>query len=213
MRILVIEDTQKHLNDAKKYVKGLVGCMVDFATTLCEAEELLMQNQYDGVISDVFFPAKAGTSAETFMNAIAINSLLIAMGVHHVFNTAGNHHGRKYKGFIWKTPHNPLTESEEDHRSGEYGRRPCYDFRTTGMIIEAYPNDSDGEKDAKQWQAAFRYILLAQTLLGLPDKGEGVVKDAKELRGFPYGEYGGLTKSFAECSHPFVVETFQKFNA
>lgn len=205
MRILIIEDTEKHLNDARQHSKRLVGCTVDFATTLAEAVELLQKNSYDGVISDVFFPAEAGVSAETFENAIAVSTKLVEMGVHHVFNTSGNHHGRKYQGFVWKTPRATHTDNPDN-------RDACYDFRATGMVIEAYPEDSNADKDTKQWQAAFRYILLVRALLQLPDKGESIVKDAK-LDGFPRGEYGRLTKSLAGCSHLFVVETFQKFNA
>lgn len=203
MRILVIEDTKKHLNDGRQHSEQLVGCTVDFATTLAEAMELLQKNSYDGVISDVFFPAEAGASVETFENAIAVSTKLVEMGVHHVFNTSGNHHGSKYEGFTWKTPKATYTDDPKGNK---------YDFRTTGMIIEAYPENSEGDKDTKQWQAAFRYILLVQALLQLPDKGESIVKDA-ELHGFPYGEYGALTERFAKYSHPFVVETFQKFNA
>lgn len=199
MKILVIEDNAKHVDDAKKYMFGLVSVETDFATTLAEAMELLQKNNYDGVISDVFFPAETGASTETFENAIAVSTKLVEMGVHHVFNTSGNHHGRKYQGFIWKTP-------KAVHNDN------YYHFLTTGMIIEAYPKDSNADKDTKQWQAAFRYILLVHALLQLPDKGESIV-NAAELRGFPYGEYGELTERFMQCSHPFVVETFQKFSA
>jgi len=200
MRILVIEDTEKHLNDGRQYSGQLLGCTVDFATTLAEAMELLQKNSYDGVISDVFFPAETGASTETFENAIAVSTKLVEMGVHHVFNTSGNHHGRKYEGFVWKTP-------KAIHNDNNYH------FLTTGMIIEAYPKDSNADKDTKQWQAAFRYILLVQALLQLPDKGASIIEaSADDLRGFPYGEYGGLTEIFEKCTNPFVVETFQKFN-
>lgn len=200
LRILVIEDTEKHLNDARTYSGRLTGCTVDFATTLAEAMDLLQKNNYDGVISDVYFPAKTGASAETFENAVAISKKLVEMGVHHVFNTAGNHHGRKYQGFVWKTPR-AIHNDNNSH------------FLTTGMVIEAYPKDSDAEKDTKQWQAAFRYILLVLALLELPDKGQSIIKSGEDFRGFPYGEYGDLTERFAKYSHPFVVETFRKFNA
>lgn len=199
MRILVIEDTEKHLNDARRHSEELAGCTVDFATTLSEALALLQNKNYDGVISDVFFPEDSGASADTFENAITISTKLAEMGVHHVFNTAGNHHGPKFDGFLWKTP-------KAVHNNDSYH------FLTTGMIIEAYPEDSNTDKDTKQWRAAFRYILLVHELLKLEDKGESIIKDA-ELRGFPYGEYGDLTEIFQKCTNPFIVETFQKFTA
>lgn len=200
MRILVVEDNAKHLNDARQYSQQLIGCEVDFATTLAEAMELLGSKIYDAAICDVFFPASAGGSAETFDNAIAINIKLVALGVHHVFNTSGNHHGENYRGFLWKTPvavHN----NEISH------------FLTTGMIIESYPQ-RDTESDTKQWQAAFRYIILALALLQLPDKGERIIEaDDRIYFGFPYGDYGQLTRQFARSDDPFLVETFKKFNA
>lgn len=197
MKILVIEDNEKHLNDAREYSSKLVGCTVDFATTLTEAMGLLQRNSYDGVISDVFFPAEEGGSAETFENAITLSAKLVEMGIHHVFNTDGNHHGEKLRGFVWKTP-KAIHNDEIDH------------FLTTGMLIEAYPEDLDGSKSVKQWQAAFRYILLVQAVLQLPDKGESISTGGS----FPYGDYGKLTERYESCSleDPFVREIFRRFN-
>lgn len=203
MRILIIEDSEKHLKDARKHVVTLKGCKVDFATTLAEAMDLLQKNHYDGVISDVFFPATTGASAETFENAITLSAKLIELGIHHVFNTAGNHHGKEYEGFLWKTPM-AIHNNNNSH------------FLTTGMIIENYKGDSS----RKQWQAAFRYILLVLALLQLPDKGHGVIAESnvsdsidEERSGFPYGEYGELTKKFKKCTHPFIMKVWQKYNA
>lgn len=202
MKILVIEDNEKHLNDAREYSSKLVGCTVDFATTLAEAMGLLEKNSYDGVISDVFFPAEAGGSAETFENAITLSTRLVEMGVHHVFNTDGNHHGRKLMDFCWKTP-------KAIHNDNNYH------FFTTGMLIEAYPKDPDGSKSAKQWQAAFRYILLVQTVLRLPDKGEAIWHSGSfPSGGFPYGDRGELTEMYERYAleNPFVGEIFRRFN-
>jgi len=203
IRLLVVEDTSKHMDDARRYAQQLVGVTVDFASTLAEAMELLQKNAYDGVICDVFFPAAAGASTETFENAITLSTKLVEMGVQHVFNTAGNHHGRKYEGFIWKTPRVIHTENPDD----------CYDFRTTGMIIESY--ESDADTDSKQWEAAFRYILLVKELLQLPDKGTQIINKecGDAFCGFPYGDYGELTERLRNCSHSFVVEVFKKYNA
>lgn len=201
MRILVIEDNMAHLIQAKAYAKRLKGCTVDFAVALDDAMRCLHKDRYDGVISDVFFPAKIGGSADTWENAVTISATLVEMGVHHVFNTAGNHHGTMFGGFLWKTP-------KAVHNGDNYH------FLTTGMVIEAYPEDEETEKDTKQWQAAFRYILLVQALLQLPDKGMGIIARVPDaFHGFPYGEYGQLTARFEVCSDPFVVEVFRKYNA
>lgn len=205
MRILVIEDSEKHLADAMQYAGTLTGCSVDYVTTLSAALDMLQKTAYDGAICDVFFPTEIGGPVDSFVNAIELSKKLVEMGIHHVFNTSGNHHGRKYAGFTWVTPRATYSDNPED-------KGKCYDFRATGMIIEAYPDNSNADKDTKQWQAAFRYILLVLALLQLTDKGVKVIEDA-DLRGFPYGDYGRLTKDFEQCSHPFVLKTFRQFNA
>lgn len=200
MRILVIEDNMQHLVQAKACAQRLKGCTVDFAVALNDAMRCLRKNSYDGVISDVFFPAKIGDPADAWENAVTISATLVEMGIHHVFNTAGNHHGTMFNGFLWKTP-------KAVHNGDNYH------FLTTGMVIEAYPEDEEMEKDTKQWQAAFRYILLVQALLQLPDKGASIIaRDPDTFDGFPYGEYGGLTSRFDRCEDPFVVEVFRRYN-
>jgi CheY-like chemotaxis protein len=199
MRILVIEDSPKHLEDARRYAQQLAGCTVDFATTLAEAIDLLTANNYDGAISDVFFPTETGASADTYESAITINDRLLKLRIHHVFNTAGNHHGDKFQGFIWQTPV-PMYGEHNGH------------FLTTGMMIEAYPSNRNAEKNTKQWQAAFRYILLVLSFVPLPDKGREIIEQ-HNLGGFPYGDYGQLTQRFERCDHPFVVDVFRRYNA
>ncbi len=60
VKILVIEDSLKHINDARNIIDGVIietyKIVADFATTYVEAMELLRNNKYDGIISDVFFP-------------------------------------------------------------------------------------------------------------------------------------------------------------
>ena len=60
LRILVIEDNEKHLVDVRKATDkaqavGLID-KADIATTYEEAIALLDVHQYDGIISDIFFP-------------------------------------------------------------------------------------------------------------------------------------------------------------
>jgi hypothetical protein len=200
IKILVVEDSEKHLHDAQEYSGGLSNCEVDFATNLADAMELLRQKNYDGVISDVFFPEESGASAETFENAIIFSNALVALGIHHVFNTSMNHHGSRIRDFAWKTPRAVHNDNK-------------YHFFTTGMLIEAYPENGEAEKDMKQWQAAFRYILLVKALLEIPDKARQA--ELVKCGGFPYGDYGKLTKQLEDWSQsmPFVAEVFRKYNA
>lgn len=208
MRILVLEDNTKHLGDAKAIAAALNGCHVDFATSQEEADALVKANTYDTAILDVFYPATAGGSAESFDNAVAFSKRLTDAGIHHVFNTSGNHHGMKYDDFCWKTP---VAIHNDDK----------YHFLTYGMIIEAYPEDSDGDKDTKQWQAAFRYVILVHEMVKLEDKGNSLIESvlsedkykSQLLRGFPYGEYGKATERFetaARVSEP-IAKIFSRY--
>lgn len=59
LEILVVEDNEKHLADAREYFKGIeakADVKVTYASTLKQAEELLKNNKFGGIISDVFFP-------------------------------------------------------------------------------------------------------------------------------------------------------------
>lgn len=55
MRILVVEDNPKHLQDARIFFTSQL-IDVDYASTLSDAENLLGSGQYEGLISDIFFP-------------------------------------------------------------------------------------------------------------------------------------------------------------
>jgi CheY-like chemotaxis protein len=204
VRILVVEDNSKHLRDAKNYTSQLSHCLVDYATTLDSALLLLETNTYHGIISDVFFPDVQGGCAETFNNALTINDKALDLKIHIVFNTNGNHHGNKYRKFVWKTP----VAVHNDHN---------YHFLTTGMIIESYPEESNDELDFKQWQAVFRYILLVHEVLTqdykIPKENKLENGDSDYVfSGFPYGEYGQQTEKFNKTQNPFALSVFSKYN-
>lgn len=57
-KILIIEDNAKHINDVTSFLndKANVIKSYDVAKTLAEAMDALAHNQYDGILSDVFFP-------------------------------------------------------------------------------------------------------------------------------------------------------------
>jgi CheY-like chemotaxis protein len=204
VRILVVEDNQKHISDAVEYVSRLENCNVDFATTLAGALLLLQANKYDGIISDVFSPVVDGANADSFVNALTLNKSAIELKTHIVFNTSGNHHGVKYGGFIWKTP----TAIHNAFRGG---------FLTSGMIIESYPEASNTDLDFKQWQAAFRYLLLVHEILvqgyEIPNSIElGNGESDYVYSGFPYGDYGKQTSRYNKTENPFALSVFAKYN-
>lgn len=55
-QILVVEDKEQHLADARAYFGGLEGVAATYVSTLADAERELATGQYNGLISDVFFP-------------------------------------------------------------------------------------------------------------------------------------------------------------
>ena len=87
--ILVIENNEKHLNDAKaeaRVRKDMV--LVDFATTYETAEKLINSKDYDRIISYIFFPFddKKHKESPDGWNYFASNkcfSLLREFGIIH----------------------------------------------------------------------------------------------------------------------------------
>lgn len=61
LEIFVIEDSEKHLADAKTYFGHQIELgariKVSYATTLQEALNAINTQNYDGIISDIFFPS------------------------------------------------------------------------------------------------------------------------------------------------------------
>jgi CheY-like chemotaxis protein len=198
VRILVVEDNQKHISDAVAYVSRLENCNVDFATTLAGAVLLLEANKYNGIISDVFFPDVDGASADSFENAISLHKKALELNTHVVFNTDGNHHGVKYRPFVFKL-HNI------DYISGDWK------FTDSGLTIESYPKDENTNLDFKQWEAAFRYILLVyesklQSVKLSNPEGEYLYSP------FVSGDYGQLTQKFRDTKDPFALSVFSKYS-
>ncbi len=97
-RILVIEDNQKHIDDAKAFFADKPEYQVEYAENGEKAFRLLNNpsNIYDGVITDIFMPwGEHYPSEQPAGFGIAI--LCCDMGIPCVMNTAGHHHGQKYQ--------------------------------------------------------------------------------------------------------------------
>ncbi len=56
-QILVIEDQDHHMDDAQRIGNKLEWCRIEYATNYEEANACISQKIYDGIVSDVFFPA------------------------------------------------------------------------------------------------------------------------------------------------------------
>ncbi len=68
LELLIVEDGENHMNAAKSEVERRtisgIPISVDYATNLSEARGSISCKQYDGIVSDVFFPAGADISAD-----------------------------------------------------------------------------------------------------------------------------------------------------
>ena len=89
-RLLIIEDNEKHLADAKQYMQDK-GLEVVYATTYEEAKE--HYETVDAVISDIYFPERK----EEYEQACGVKVAEDLEGkTPFVLLTAGYHHGDKY---------------------------------------------------------------------------------------------------------------------
>ncbi|MFH1612062.1 MAG: hypothetical protein ABH887_02235, partial [bacterium] len=108
MNILVIEDNQKHTEDAKNFFETQ-DVTVTYVSNYSDTREIMFKfNQetfkhdvnkdIDGVISDIYFPLTDNpqwNQPEPIGVRVAVE--LSQLRVPFVLNTAGYHHGRKYE--------------------------------------------------------------------------------------------------------------------
>ena len=138
MTLLVVEDREHHLADVKamlaiELLHLSLKLEVIYASTLEEAERLLAQA--DIVMTDVFFPAKAGGDAEEPNGKVVVERCLEA-NKPVVWVTSTFHHGRK------------------TNEVSEWGRaRGLEMFDCKGVF--------DGEGKYKPWKAALWALFYA----------------------------------------------------
>lgn len=89
-RVLIVEDDQKHMNDAISLCREAnLGIVV--AYTLDD----ISWDGIEGVLSDVFFPLRQGEKEDAYGIAVAAEAR--NRGIPCVLCTAGYHHGEKYR--------------------------------------------------------------------------------------------------------------------
>lgn len=108
LEILVVEDRQTHLADAKDFFSRVEGVNVSYATTFSEAEEYLgvhcaphpyCEPKVDGVITDIYLPIGnrfKGRSGDEDPVGLLVAARCHMKKLPFVFCTAGYHHGAKY---------------------------------------------------------------------------------------------------------------------
>lgn len=150
-KILVIEDTVKHLEDAKAFFASLADKVeVVYARDGVEAKYYQVdvdetgscipkpREGIDGIISDIYFPLNQKDSRFNTPEPIGVEVALIAkqIGIPCVLNTAGYHHGSKYEWI------NALA-------------------RLQGWsLVDAHMDDSNPNKeaDSKNWKWAYEKL-------------------------------------------------------
>ena len=208
MKLLILEDNEKHLNDVKNIVNTLKEIKADFVTNLIEALTLLNINRYDVVISDVFFPKKKEDNAESFENAIEIHKYLSQNKIYHIFCTSGHHHGNKYKNFNGKTE---IVSSNSQSPFGNVGI--VLEVKQTGITTEGI--DPNGESDTKPWTAAIAASCLTHEFYKLFSEEQGVVTDCEisknnKIHGQDNGSSEQTIRNYLK-KIPFVAETLDKY--
>ncbi len=167
MKMLIVEDQEKHLADAKATVKKLeqkFELEVRYAGTLEEAKKEL--DWAEVVVTDLFFPEKPGESpdpkepppdsleediracyAEYNMSGIKLAKLALAQKKPVVVCTSTHHHGEK-------------TQPACDWVRGQ----------KMNLVDNIVGDDREGEAPTKAWKQA---LVLAIALHGAPKQKTG----------------------------------------
>ena len=94
--ILIIEDEEKHIKDAKNYFSRLDGLKLYYSNNYLDAHEIILKKKLDGVISDVFFPL-SGLGRYSQMEPIGVRLAieLTQKKIPFVLNTSMHHHSER----------------------------------------------------------------------------------------------------------------------
>lgn len=95
-RILIVEDTEKHMEDALRIAKEL-GFETESAKTAEEAKEIIKKGDVDAVVTDIFLPLSNYSNWNHSESPCGINVALDAKetGLPCIFCTDMGHHGSK----------------------------------------------------------------------------------------------------------------------
>ena len=163
MRILVIEDTPVHIEDAKNFFSGHPDVEVHYVSDYDQALDCInppvgrnsdeahcrrlpvaggdqSEPRVDGVISDIFFPFRSmGPLSQPEPIGAAIMMICRELNLPCVLNTSGYHHGSRYQWI-------------------------CTLQRSFGLPEIIDGADSDVEAQHKNWSKAFRTLsnLIAE---------------------------------------------------
>jgi hypothetical protein len=222
LEILIVEDYQKNLQDAKTTAAHFSNIHFTYARTLAEAKKLLEERTFDSAIADIFFPESEGMDPSSD-SALKLRHLFEDKNLPYVHNTAGNHHGFDMLIFCYRAGLREPTQNEwnrslppsiqdtypldnlinQFNQARSAGNIP-YRGLCSGNIIESFPDYILGAADKKQWTAAINYAIL---LANAPNMDEQCKMEVDSLLHFdPYGDYGLMTEKMEFILNPTTME-------
>ena len=94
MKVLIIEDNERKLNDTVKYVQNVCKEVVEIDCALCitEGKRYLKENKYDRVIIDMQMPSTRNSSIDRFGGITILNYLphTINADTRHIVNSSSD---------------------------------------------------------------------------------------------------------------------------
>lgn len=157
-RILIVEDTKKHMEDAVRVAKEL-GFEVVTATTAREGQDIIREGGIDAVVTDIYIPLSSSSHLNHSESPCGINVAIAAKkaGVPCIFCTDMGHHGSKLEWLFQITK--------------DLGLPPMVDGGKGGTLRSDYYHGAAGEK---LWEKA-----IIQVIRGIdPRSSTGGIIDA-----------------------------------
>jgi CheY-like chemotaxis protein len=137
MRIFVVEDNLKHMEEATKVIEA-AGHEVVSAANFFEARDRLRSYiGADGAIVDIFIPESDGDNKEADQpRGLGVALMAERQNIPFVFCTSGYHHGNKYNWICYLGRDRGWEEivdkiEDEDYEAGRYdAESPSKDWET-----------------------------------------------------------------------------------
>jgi len=135
-KILVIEDNQKHLADAKAFFADKSEYDVEYLVNGQQAIDCLKSGgakRYTYVITDLFMPLSEGFPLEQPIG-LGIFMMCKEQGVRCIINTSGYHHGQKYQ-WVYSLPGVNMVDSPTGDREAESDTKRWSDCIIALMVV------------------------------------------------------------------------------
>lgn len=145
-RILVIEDEEKHIADAKEFFKSVEGVKLMVRRTYEDASYLMTRRvgegiensgEVDGVICDTYFPlSRSDEWSQPEAIGVRVATELSQVGIPFVLNTAGYHDDPRHKWISDMTYTQDWYLFDCDPRRLRHGEIASKDWRNAWRKLE-----------------------------------------------------------------------------